>query len=277
MGGTDYELEEIGDHSVRLVKSGISEIVIGSWFEKKTPAFEATTKRVEAFFSPHRLRIRTEFENSFRKDSFDKTLANLINPISALIGCTCGELIDNQILRVLVEKIIEQGIAVGRSLQLDLGKSEEIIQSRMKMYQDAGHQHLSSMGRDALLSALRGSIFRHENENIGNALVEKGSGVDTSLLKKVNDLLDQECTIYNQLQQKDMELARHFLLSYWCYNRMCCGLSPKMDYIIGQYPKLPEYLDRIKLDFPLKPPPSDPAIFLALLEENIHELKARHL
>src|SRR3972149_4054971 len=86
MGGTDYELQEIGSHPVRLVRSGISEIVIGNWFEKKTPEFEQTLQRVKTLFPPQRLQVRAEFENSFRKDSFDKTLANLINPVSALIG-----------------------------------------------------------------------------------------------------------------------------------------------------------------------------------------------
>jgi hypothetical protein len=273
MGGTDYELQEIGDHPVRLVRSGISDIVIGNWFEKKTPEFERILKRVKALFSPKRLRVRAEFENDFRKDSFDKTLANLINPISALIGCTCGEVIDNQLLRMLMTKILEQGIAVGRNLGLDLDESEEIIKSRLKMYEDAGHQHLSSMGRDALLSALRGTVFRHENENIGIALAEKGIGTDTSMLRKINNLLDQECTIYNQLQQKDTALARDFLLSYWRLNRMCCGLSPNMDYIISQYPTLSGYLERIKQDYPLEPPPSDPAVFLTSLEENILRAK----
>ena len=277
MGGTDYELQEIGSHPVRLVRSGISEIVIGNWFEKKTPEFEQTLQRVKTLFPPQRLQVRAEFENSFRKDSFDKTLANLINPVSALIGCTCGEVIDNQLLRGLMTRIIEQGISVGRNLGLNLGNSEEIIQSRLKMYEDAGQQHLSSMGRDALLSALRGVMFRHENENIGIALVEKSTGVDTSLLRKVNSLLEQECAIYNQLQQKDIALARDFLLSYWRLNRLCCGLSPNMDYIISQYPTLPGYLERIKQDYTPKPLPSDPPAFLALLEENINQIKPLHI
>lgn len=277
MGGTDYEQQVIGKCPVRLVRSGISEVVIGSWLERRTPEFERAVEGVKAFFSPQRLRVRAEFENNFRKDSFDKTLANLINPISALIGCTCGEVIDNQTLRGLMTKIIEQAIAVGRGLGLDIGEPQEIIQSRLKMYEDAGHQHLSSMGRDALLSALRGTIFRHENENIGVALVEKGIGVDTSLLSKINNLLEQECAIYNQLHQEDISLARDFLLSYWRLNRLCCGLSPNMDYIISQYPALPGYLEKIKPDYLLKLSPSDPTVFLTLLEENIHKIKPLHI
>jgi ketopantoate reductase len=277
MGGTDYELQERGGHVVRIVRSGISEIVLGNWLAKKTPEFEQTLERVKALFSPQRLRVRAEFEDDFKKDSFDKTLANLINPISALIGCTCGEVIDNQILRGLMKKIIEQGIAVGRNLELDLGKPEEIIQSRLKMYEDAGHQHLSSMGRDALLSALRGTKFRHENENIGIALAEKGIGVDTHLLRRVNSLLDQECVIYNQLQQKNIGLARDFLLSYWRLNRLSARLSPNMDYIINQYPTLPRYLERIKRDFSPGPPPSDPTTFIGLIEENIQKIKMLYI
>ena len=145
------------------------------------------------------------------------------------------------------------------------------------MYEDAGYQHLSSMGRDALLSALKGTRFRHENENIGIALTEKGIGVDTSLLEKVNSLLEQESTIYNQLQQKDVVPARDFLLGYWRLNRLCCGLSPNMHYIISQYPTLPKYLEGISQEHPAKSPPSDPAAFLALLQENLYKIKPLYI
>jgi ketopantoate reductase len=275
MGGTDYEIQSGEKGLTRLVRSGISEIVIGSWLENRNPEYERILEKVKSLFFPQKLRVRAEYGNNFRKDSFDKTLANLINPLSALLGCTCGEVIDNPTLCSLITKMIEQGIAVGKELRLDLGDPQELVSSRLKMYHDAGHQHLSSMGRDALLSALKGTIFRHENENIGIALANKAVAADVSFLKKINSLLDQESTIYNRLQQYDPAEARNFLLRYWLLNRQGCGLSLDMNYIINQYPNLSKFLSRVKLEPYQESCLIDPMDFLAFMQDNLVKLKSQ--
>jgi len=273
MGGTDFEIEEQGGRQRRLVRSGISDIVIGNWLEEGSEDFAQLLERVRDVFAPEKLLVRPALGNDFRRASFDKTLANLINPLSALIGCTCGEVIDNQSLRTLISQMIGQGIAVGKELGLELGNTRQLIDSRLKMYQDAGHQHLSSMGRDALLSALRGTRFRHENENIGVALAEKASSTDISILREVNRLLDEETLVYNQLQQADPELARHFLLHYWLMNRAVCGLSPSLDYIVNQYPDLPRYLAEIKPLEAGRPPVDRPEDLIQAMKDNLTKVK----
>lgn len=132
-----------------------------------------------------------------------KVLVNAgINPLSALIGLTNGELIEIHETKEIMVQAVREGEAVARRLQIDLGDMDPV--ERMLQTARKTSRNRSSMLQDVL----RGR--RTEVDAINGALVGigRGLGVDTS----VNEWLVRAVSEIPLIGSSDRRFHREILV-----------------------------------------------------------------
>lgn len=162
----------VTSHGVTFLKpgeiyhSGIGETIIGEMDGEITER----VKKVANMFNE--CGIETGISIEIRKDIWCKAIINsAINPLTAIVKCKNGYLLQNKYLKKLMEEICEEGIAVARSEGIDVGeeiikKTEEVAYLTRKNY--------SSM----LQSIMQGK--KTEIEEINGEIVKRGRKNDIS-------------------------------------------------------------------------------------------------
>ncbi len=257
MGGTHHTID---DQACR-VHSGIAKFVIGKWDREHTSEYQYQLEKIAGLYSQDILTVEPQYGNDFRRLSFDKVLANLVNPISAFTGCTTIEYVTHKTNHDIIIECFNQGIDVGLAIGLDFHDREKTIKDKLEMYEKAGKSakaHLPSMGQDSLRAILNRTILSHENEHIGVALVNEGLGANTtyhaSLIDDFNRILDLTTERYNQIYSQDKESAAQFLIELMMRNRYSLGLKPNNRPLYEQFEGLEELESRITINWgKLKP------------------------
>lgn len=252
MGGTHYSID---DQACR-VHSGIAKFVVGNWGREHSPEYQSLLEKISGLFPKDKFIAEPQYGNDFRKLSFDKIFANLVNPISAFTGSITIEFVEHKLLRDIITKCFNQGIDIGLVLGLDLTDREDIIKRKLEMYEKAGKSskaHLPSMGQDALRAILNRTILYHENEHIGVAVVKEGleaqEAYNASHINSFNELLDLTTEHYNQLHRQDKEKAAQFLIEFMMRNRYSLGLEPNNRPLYDQFEGLEDLESQINIDY----------------------------
>ncbi|MFC1896159.1 2-dehydropantoate 2-reductase N-terminal domain-containing protein [Thermodesulfobacteriota bacterium] len=277
MGGTHF----ISDSKSCYVQSGIAKFVIGNWGKEYSKNYQDQLEKVACLFQDNKLVVEPQYGNDFRTLSFDKVLANLVNPISAFTGCITIEYVTHDPLRDLIEKCINQGIDVGLALGFDFHNREGIIRAKLEMYEKAGKTaakaHLPSMGQDSLRAAIHRRPLSHENEHIGTALVQEGleakNPYHASYIDHFSRILDLTTDRYNQLHYQDMDKAAQFLIGLMMCNRYSLGLNPNNRSLHEQFGGLEELESQVKVDLSDKKRITDVKEAASIFEENLTRMR----
>ncbi len=252
MGGTHNTF----DGNAWGVHSGIASFVIGHWERGHSAEFQCQLETIAGLYPSDRFRVEPRYGNDFRTLSFDKILANLVNPISAFTGCITVEYVTDDLPRGIITKCFNQGIDVGMALGLALADREDVIRRKLEMYEKAGQAakaHLPSMGQDALRAALNRTPLYHENEHIGVAVVKEGLEAKTpfhaSSIDDFNRLLDLVTEHYGRLYARDKDEAATFLIGLMMRNRYSLGLEPNNKPLYEQFDGLEDIETGAKVDY----------------------------
>ncbi|MFC1896438.1 ketopantoate reductase family protein [Thermodesulfobacteriota bacterium] len=277
MGGTHF----VSDSKSRCVQSGIAKFVIGNWGKEYSKDYQAQLEKVACLFQKDKFVVEPQYGNDFRTLSFDKVLANLVNPISGFTGCITIEYVTHDSLSDIIKICINQGIDVGLALGFDFHNREEIIKGKLEMYEKAGKTaakaHLPSMGQDSLRAAIHRKPLSHENEHIGTALVQEGLNAQkpchASYIDNFSRFLDLTAEHYNQFYEQDKEKAAQFLVGLMMCNRYSLGLDPNNRPLYEQFGGLEELESQVKVDQSDLKRIHDIKEAASIFEENLRKMK----
>ncbi len=276
MGGTHHTIDE---QSCRY-HSGIAKFVIGNWKKEYSEEYQSQMEKIANLYPKDTFSVEPRYGNDFRKLSFDKVLANLVNPISAFTGCITVEYVTHALTRAIIIQCFNQGIDVGLAIGLPLSDREEIIKGKLEMYEKAGKAakaHLPSMGQDALRAILNRTILYHENEHIGVALVKEGLEAkevySASFIDEFNQILTATTEQYDQLYRQDKEKAAYFLVELMMRNRYSLGLEPNNRSLYDQFDGLEALESQIEIDQSGLKSIQDIDEAAVVFRENLEEMK----
>lgn len=280
MGGTHFTFDQ--SSQCLGVHSGIAKFVIGKWGQEYDPQYDHILKSIASLFSTQTFAINPQFGDDFRLLSFDKILANLVNPISAITGCSTIEYVIHDLLKEIITNCFDEGIKVGLAIGLALNNRDAIVNSKLEMYEKAGKSakaHLPSMGQDALRALLNRTPLLHENDHIGMAIVQEGLNAknkyQAKLIAGFNLLLQSVTEIYSTIYNDNKDNAARFLLHLMMLNRYSLGLQPTNHTLYSQFQGLQELEKRINPNFTNIKKISKVEEVTAVFEENLNQLKKK--
>ena len=176
--GNEELLEEIaGDkviggvtsHGITFLKpgeiyhNGVGETIIGEMNGEITDRI----KKVAKIFNESG--IETKISGEIKKEIWYKAIINsAINPLTAIVKCRNGYLLENKYLRKMMEDVCMEGIAVARGEGIDIGeevikKAEEVARLTKKNYSSM----LQSIMQDKKteIEEINGEIIKRGRKN----------------------------------------------------------------------------------------------------------------
>ena len=168
--------------------TGKGTTIIGKLTGKKTEQLD----KISSLFN--QVGIKTITSQSIIKDIWSKAIVNsCINPLTTFFQCKNGYLLENPILKHLVEKICEESIIIANVQKLDFSYKDMINHTKDVINNTS--ENYSSM----LQSYKKGK--RTEIDSINGKLVEigKDKGVDVSLNELLIYLINEGYKIWKFL------------------------------------------------------------------------------
>lgn len=165
----------VTSHGITFIKpgeiyhTGMGETIIGEMNGKITDR----VRKVADMFN--QCEIETKISNEIRKEIWCKAIINsAINPLTTILKCKNGYLLENEYLRKMLREVCREGIDVARSEGIDIG--EEVIKKT---------EEVASLTKENYSSMLQSILYgkRTEIEEINGEIVRRGkkNGIPTPL------------------------------------------------------------------------------------------------